>query len=207
MFTEVIAPNDWKQRKGIGITPTSKWLGLDSLMALASSRPLLLPQEYSTAAQETKYAGDNLCYQDRTRLYRHARQFRPTVASELQPVFDAIDESKRILEWPDNWDGAGSLGFTKATWDRAARFVRDNAVQLWEDAGKIMDAPDIQPGEGGRIIIEWSLDDRELIVAIPPDAEAQADYYGYDREQTMTIKGKLDTTSPQNAWLLLWTVK
>lgn len=129
------------------------------------------------------------------------------VGDELRSVFDAVEESRRILEWPSNWDGEGSPSFAEETWDRAAKFVRDNAVRLWEDKGQIMEAPEIQPGEKGRIVIEWSLSNRELLVAIPANMNEQAEYYGYDRGRTITIKGNLDTASPQSTWLLQWTAE
>lgn len=121
-------------------------------------------------------------------------------------VFHAIEESKRILKWENNWDGEGTPGYTKATWQRAVSFVRDNAMRLRE-VGQLMEAPDIQPGEKGRIIIEWSAGDRELIVTIPADANDQAEFYGYDHERSITIKGHLHTDSPHSSWLLMWTVK
>jgi len=126
---------------------------------------------------------------------------------DLSAVFDAIAESRAILEWPDNWDGEGSPRYDDVTWNRAAAFVRDNAIRLWEDKGKLMEAPDIQPGALGRIVIEWSVGDRELIVVIPADAKEQAEFYGHDDERTITIKGELNTTSPLSSWLLLWTTR
>ena len=106
------------------------------------------------------------------------------------------------MEWPDNWDGEGSPRYDDATWNRAATFVRDNAIRLWEDEGKLMEAPDIQPGALGRIVIEWSVGDRELIVVIPASAKEQAEFYGHDDERTITIKGELNTASPQSPRLL-----
>ena len=122
-------------------------------------------------------------------------------------MLDVIDAARGMVEWLDNWDGEGSPGYAEATWNRAAAFVRDNAIRLWEDGEKLMDAPDIQPGAMGRIVIEWSVGDRELIVAIPAEAMEQAEFYGYDGRRTITIKGKLDTASPLSPWLLLWTVR
>lgn len=130
-----------------------------------------------------------------------------TMADGLKPVFDAIAESRAILAWPDNWDGEGSPRYDDATWNRATAFVGDNAIRLWEDEGKLMDAPDIQPGALGRIVIEWSVGDRELIVVIPANAGEQAEFYGHDDGRTITIKGELDTTSPLSSWLLLWTTR
>lgn len=126
---------------------------------------------------------------------------------ELRPVLNSIEESKRLLEYPDNWDGEGSPGYSKATWERATGFVRDNAIRLWTDEGEAMEALDIQAGAGGRIVLDWSVDDRELILTIPVEPDEQAEFYGYDHERTIKISGKLDLDSPQSIWLLLWTVK
>lgn len=126
---------------------------------------------------------------------------------ELRPVLDSIEESKRLLDYPDNWDGEGSPGYSKATWERATSFVRDNAIRLWDDAGEAMEAPDFQAGAGGRIVVEWSAAGRELIITVPVTPGEQAEFYGYDLDRTIKIGGKLDLDSPQSNWLLLWTVK
>lgn len=134
-------------------------------------------------------------------------QRRPDLMGELDSVFEAIEESRSMLHWPNNWDGEGSPSYDEATWNRVATFLKNAAIRLWEDEGKVMEAPDIQPGAEGRIVIEWSIDDRDLVLAIPTHAEEQAEFYGHDRDRTIAIKGKLDITSPQSTWLLLWTVQ
>jgi len=131
-------------------------------------------------------------------------QGRSSVEDGLRLVLDAIEESRRLLERQDHWDGEGSPGYVQATWDRATAFVRTNALSLWQDFGRWMQAPEIMPGSRGRIDIEWSLDDRELLVTIPVDAAEQAEFYGYDRDGAIVIKGQLDTDSPLGAWLLTW---
>ncbi len=155
-------------------------------------------------------AASNRCVRQQAKTKGHnvasiqERHGRPSVEDGLRPVLDAIEESRRLLEWQDNWDGERSPGYARATWDRATTFVRSNALSLWQDFGRWMHAPEIMPGSRGRIDIEWSLDDRELLVTIPVDAAEQAEFYGYDRDRAIVIKGRLDTDSPLSAWLLTW---
>src|SRR6266705_3395688 len=73
----------------------------------------------------------------------------------LSDVADAIEKSRYILDLPDNWDDEGSPRYAPETWERAAKFVLKNAVDLWRSERMRVEAPIIHNGPAGSIDIHW----------------------------------------------------
>ena len=122
--------------------------------------------------------------------------------AKLSLVDEAIEDSRRILELEDDWDGEGSSAYSVITWQRAVDFVSRYAERLREMLGIVMDAPEIMPGPNGSIDVDWETEAYELLVNIPSDATQHASFYG-DDYGSMVIKG---TFNPDafNRGLLLW---
>lgn len=105
---------------------------------------------------------------------------RRSIVSPLAELSEAITASRRILEFPDDWDDAGSPAFKESTWRRAAGVLRQNAELLWSSHGLLLPTPQILPGPVGSIDIHWRSDRRELLINIPENSAAPATYYGDD---------------------------
>jgi hypothetical protein len=121
-------------------------------------------------------------------------------------VAKAIQSSRSILDLKDDWDEEGSPGYIESTWDRAAQFVKNTSLSFRQDAGFWVDPPRILPGPKGSIDIHWKTSKRELLINIPENGEEPADYYGSGGANDI-IKGKLDTSSQQNFWILVWLTR
>jgi hypothetical protein len=119
----------------------------------------------------------------------------------LSEIADAIEKSRYILDLPDDWDDEGSPGYAPETWERAARFVLNNAVDLWRAEQVRVPAPAIHNGPAGSIDIHWKTRGAELLINVPP--ERPATYYGRNAETGLETKGTLETSVP-NEWLLKW---
>ena len=130
----------------------------------------------------------------------------PKEVTNVPPNFDqivaAIEESRKLLDWEDDWDEEGSPGYEEAMWQRGAGFLKDNALRLWEEYGACVEAPRVLPGPNGSIDIHWHTGDHELLINIPADRSKLAPYYG-DTPTGHSVKGTLDT-SAENQWLLMW---
>ncbi len=98
-----------------------------------------------------------------------------TICKGMPPNFDAtmsaINSSRAMLEWEANWDGEGSPLYAEDTWSRATTFLVQSAKDMWRDYSISIAAPMIEPGPDGSIDIHWLLDDRELSLNVPADAE------------------------------------
>jgi hypothetical protein len=129
----------------------------------------------------------------------------PPTPRELAHTENAIEQSRRILELPDNWDDEGSPGYASETWERAVRFVRTNARRLWDDRELRVEAPAINHGPDGSIDIHWRKGGRILLINIPPQADTPAEYYGRN-DRGHEVKGTLDTSEP-NHWLMMWLLE
>jgi hypothetical protein len=114
----------------------------------------------------------------------------------------AIENSQEFLEWEDNWDDEGSLGYRKETWQRATDFILDNNLRLWQAYHVAMDVPDILPGPNGSIDIHWQTPTYELLINIPAAPDQLATFYG-DKPSGTVIKGRFQTEA-RNEWLIMW---
>jgi hypothetical protein len=120
----------------------------------------------------------------------------------LDYLHRAIDRSRDMLNWEENWDGEGSPGYAQATWDRAVDFIVRNAAQVYNRLGVRIAEPVIKPGPEGSIDIDWTSGNRRLLVNIPVSEDEPATYYGSDGANN-TLEGSLDT-SGDNQWMLMW---
>jgi len=105
----------------------------------------------------------------------------------------------------DGWDGEGSCGYAPETWERARRFLWDNALSLWTRDGIAAPAPGVMIGPDGSIDIYWDLPHSSLLLNVPDVASEAANYYG-TREDGAEIKGSLDT-SGCHEWLMKWLAR
>jgi hypothetical protein len=130
------------------------------------------------------------------------------LSPEINSLREAIEKSRYILELKDDWDDAGSIGYSEATWNRAQTFLLRNALKLWRSHKVCFQPPKIQPGPEGGIDLYWKTDDRELLITVPGGGEPIA-YYGDDlREGTENaIRGKNLESSTGGEWVFLWLMK
>lgn len=121
----------------------------------------------------------------------------------LASLADEIVHSRRILDWPDDFDDEGSPGYDQAVWLRAVAFVVAHGVHLWQDRQVVLPTPSIDPGPNGSIDLHWRRPHRELLLNIPVGEQDSARFYGDDGAFGHVVKGTLDP-SADNAWLMLW---
>jgi hypothetical protein len=129
----------------------------------------------------------------------------------IKHILEAIEQSRYMLAFEDDWDEEGSPAYTGATWERATAFLLRSARQLWEDNHLSLDAPKILPGPAGSIDLHWKTTRRELLINIPDTPDEPANFYGDNsssREHlpNQTVKGVLDT-SKDHPWLLMWLMQ
>lgn len=128
---------------------------------------------------------------------------RLVVRHPLEEVDRVIHSSRTLLELKEDWDGEGASPISEETWNRAARFLRNNASTLWGKYATRVESPSIVPLNDGSIDIHWKIARRELLVNIPPDPEKRATYYGDNKQGGNVVEGDLDIDA-QNHWLLVW---
>jgi hypothetical protein len=164
----------------------------------ALSRPYVQAPPASVGA-----AGEEIA-----RLFKAARSRSYegiALPAESDRLLDAITKSRKMLDWADDWDGEGSVGYSEATWNRARDFILHNASRLWRICLVIISTPRISPGPDGSIDIHWKTGESELLINIPVDLSEPATYYG-DNKAGQIVKGNLDTQA-NNQWLLMWLMQ
>jgi hypothetical protein len=140
-------------------------------------------------------------------INRDIRREKETDSARLSSnLRNAIDESSRLLELTDDWDGEGSLGYTEETLNKAIKFLEENAKIFFLNTGTWITAPDICPGPDGSIDLLWKLQDRELLINIPIGENNLAGYYGDNSQNETITKGKLNLAK-KNEDILIWLMK
>jgi hypothetical protein len=134
---------------------------------------------------------------------RIPRQFLP---SEIKSLREALDKSRSILELKDNWDDAGSVGYSESTWIRTQGFLMKNALKLWRSHKTCFDPPKILAGPEGSIDLHWKSPNRELLINVPASSEEPIAYYGDDRGEGTknAVRGKDLESSIDAEWIFLW---
>lgn len=130
------------------------------------------------------------------------KQTAPRISSKIEA---AIQSSRKMLEWADDWDEEGSQKFEAATWKRAVHWLRATARAFHRLQGVWIEPPRILPGPEGSIDIHWKNAGRELLVNFPENAAEPVEYYGSGGASDV-IKGKLDGAQA-SAWVLVWLKK
>ncbi len=128
-----------------------------------------------------------------------------TVQQPDDKLESIISESGRILELRDNFDGEGSSGYSKATWNRAVEFLKIQWSEYLKREGEAMPAPSILPGPEGSVDIYWEEADFELLVNIPTDPDKLVSFYG-DNHGKEKIEGAINPAQP-NRGLLSWLAR
>ncbi|HEX9944467.1 MAG TPA: hypothetical protein VGG03_20850 [Thermoanaerobaculia bacterium] len=121
------------------------------------------------------------------------------IPSDLERV---IEESKSILDLPDDWDEEGSPAVTEETWNRAVGLLRTQTDLVLARFGLALPVPRILPGPDGSVDLHWKTGKRELLLNVPADPSEAVSYYGddfgSDRRRGTINPGALD------ADLFLW---
>lgn len=124
---------------------------------------------------------------------------KPPNAAEIEA---ALEQARAMLDWPDNWDGEGSMAYSEAVWRRASDFLTDATRQLWARHQRTIPVPDIEPGPQGSIDFHWQVDGREMLLNLPAEPAEMVDFYG-DTSAGESVKGRAHT-STVGPWLLAW---
>lgn len=155
----------------------------------------VLPPKMEELAR--KHMGKNLAQMGWTHVVEADSGIEPLKRAPSEAIAHKIQESRRILEIEDNWDGEGSVGYSVETWEKAVSFLR-----VLEDTLHVaLDAPDILPGPDGSIDLHWLTEQYEMLVNIPSEGDV-ATYYG-DNYSSNSIKGSI-AISGVDSFVFLW---
>lgn len=129
--------------------------------------------------------------------------FLPQVPSN-SAIEEAVEESREMLSWPDNWDEEGGVAIQEETWIRATTFLITTASDFLRLTRTELPKPLISAGPDGSIDIHWRDRPRELLINVPADPTEPMSFYG-DNHRVDVVKGTMEYSSP-NKWILIWLV-
>lgn len=120
----------------------------------------------------------------------------------IDSVGTEIENSRWILDLPDDWDDQGSPKYSFNTWKRATDFLLLQSYFAKNMMGRDLPAPKILPGPAGSLDLHWKMPSFELLVNIPSEIKKAGTFYG-DNYGGLCIRGNLDT-SKEVAGLIVW---
>ena len=121
------------------------------------------------------------------------------------PIDAAIERSRFILSLREDWDDAGSAGYSIETWQRAVAFLRGHSDFTHRIFGFGLPAPAISPADTGSIDLYWRTIDKSLLINFPDAAAEPATYFGR-LAKGGTISGQIAAGSLRPelvAWLIM----
>lgn len=147
-----------------------------------SALPIRKGQDISNNINKLKQLSD-LVHQFRVKVIEISLDDKiiAEVSNDLYDLAEEINSSKYMLEYDNDWDEEGSIGYSKETWIKAIQMI----IQYFEFAkniGMILKTPKIYHGPNGSIDFLWQTKITRLLVNIPPIQGGQITFYGDDKE-------------------------
>jgi hypothetical protein len=122
---------------------------------------------------------------------RYANHLVAKILVELAHIAEAIEESKSILDFEDNWDDEGAERIQYLTWLRAISFLESYAISAYKNFGVVIEKPDLTPGPEGSIDVIWKSASYRLLINISKEENQSALFYG-DNYKDEKIKGSIN---------------
>jgi hypothetical protein len=110
---------------------------------------------------------------------------------QLYEIKKSIDEAYFMLNLEEDWDDEGGMPVDKFTFVRAIKFLINYSTFLMENYRIFLTPPQLHPGPKGSVDISWRTQKYRMLINIPSDPAKQAGYYGDDKNDGDSIKGKI----------------
>ncbi len=123
--------------------------------------------------------------------------------STLASLDASIRKSRSILT--EKWYGDDAIALSEDTWKRAASIIWKMAWQLSRE-GLEVPVPDIAPLVDGSIDVDWTINNREILLNVPASSDRPVEFYGDDGNRGKRIRGSFDVAEPAK-WLLMWLME
>lgn len=120
---------------------------------------------------------------------------------KLHNIYDAIQESKILLKYENDWDEEGAMGCNEIVYDRAINLLIKYSQNVFRYHNVSIDAPEINLGRDGSIDLEWRCGKSILLITILNSVKFDVHFYGDDNGTI--LKGTL-TDYKINRFLSFW---
>lgn len=117
---------------------------------------------------------------------------RYTIDRNLHHIYEAINESKHLLELEDDWDEEGALATNEIIYKRSIDILVTYSNYVYEEHGFAIEAPEINLVKDGSIDLEWRSKDYILLINVRNTKERNIHYYGEEFSKKTIIKGFID---------------
>lgn len=145
----------------------------DAIVLLQRALKILDTQEHIVQVAHNMYSS------------RPAVEERPqTTPLNISEIEEAFQESSYLLDLDCDWDGKGSPGFRRQTWERAKGFVVEAAHLLWQH-GLELPIPEVMPGSRGAIDIQLNHPGCTFLLRIPANTVDLVEYLYEDQYNNM----------------------
>ncbi len=117
------------------------------------------------------------------------------VSDIFKGIYNEIEKSKYILDLKDDYDDEGAESYSYEIWEKATKFLIDNAKEIFFQKQKVIDTPRILHGPNGSIDILWKNSEYRLLINI--DSDSTLSFYGDYYKESKKFEGedKLESVS------------
>lgn len=117
------------------------------------------------------------------------RRYMLDIKSKL--IYNEIMDSKKYLDFADNWDDENAVGCNAIIYFRAIDFLIEYTKHILDYYNISIKAPEINLGRDGSIDLEWRLKNRSLLVNVLNTEKFEMHFYGRTKEPSVAQEGIL----------------
>lgn len=126
-----------------------------------------------------------------------------SVPFELIHIKLAIEDSKEILEYQEDWDGEGSAPVKFTTYESSVSFLINYAKHIFYNSHLIIKAPYIDCLRDGAIYLQWETEKGKLLIIFKEGKEV-AFFYGEIKEKAIPFKSGIPINGELQEYVASW---
>jgi hypothetical protein len=116
------------------------------------------------------------------------------VPSKFHLLVKAVEDSKYMLEFEDNWDAEGAKAYQLETWERVIEQLFNLYQKTYELFQVVLPAPNIYAGVDGSIDVLWEERTYKVLSNFPENVAELASFYGETIPARETFEGTFSQT-------------
>lgn len=126
---------------------------------------------------------------------------------DLKHIADQIEEAKEVLDYEFDWDDNGAIPTDADTFGKAAFFVKDYALYLFQMHSVVLTSPYIDILKDGAVSVHWETPNAQFLIVFKRDNDNLAYYFAKHKDNKIPFKSAIELGKPVDEFLALWMKK
>ncbi|WP_439882666.1 hypothetical protein ACSX1A_05740 [Pontibacter sp. MBLB2868] len=125
------------------------------------------------------------------------------ISTELKSIYEAVEESRYILDLEEGWDDENAKEISIISWYRTISFLVNYSSYIFDTYQLKISAPEINPCRDGSIDLSWRTNTARMLINISNADNMIASYYADKYNSLNSIEGLVETDKVQE-FLASW---